>query len=314
MRRSVAITGATPAFLRWAIWHPCELRPLDPHRFADQTFRKLRGVRELSIAKVEDRCDDDFCFHPEAFEATAPEVDQVRGFQREEIAAVFGGEQPVFTSCRGCPANVLASRVDGVAAGCFGFMATTEFDLQRLMSGYEQGESATFDLVQCVQAAVEQIEIEPELSKWFGPGKIAWHRLWKQTILSRKQLAIVDQIFSAVIESPEIESNPGASLPNHVLDFSRAVSACLEHEMKLHVELVPAGFAGAETWKLNTACPDCKYEPEQVKKLQKCRGCGRIGGMAEGPKFRVLGLRPYSVLAGIVGPARVGEAMTQLRG
>ena len=111
MRRSVAITGATPAFVRWAIWHPCELRPLDPYRFADQTFRKLRGVRELSIAKVENRCDDDFCFHPEAFAETQPAVDQVRGFQREEIAAVFGGEEPVFTSCLGCPANAMGSQL-----------------------------------------------------------------------------------------------------------------------------------------------------------------------------------------------------------
>ena len=84
--------------------------------------------------------------------------------------------------------------------------------------------------------------------------------------------------------------------------------------MPLHVELVPSGFAGNETWKLNTSCPDCHWEPEQVKKLQKCRGCDRIGGMAAGPKFRVLGLRPYSVLAGIVGDKRVSEALTQLRG
>ena len=308
MKRSVAITGATPAFLRWAIWHPCELRPLDPYRFADQTSRKLRGVRELSIAKVENRCDDDFCFHPEAFEETAPAVDQVRGFQREEIAAVFGGEEPVFANCLGCPANVLESRVDGVAAGCFGFMATTEFDLQRLMSGYTQEVSAKFDLVRCVQAAAEQLKIESELSKRFGPGKIVWHRLWKQTILSRKQLAIVDQIFSALIESYV------DAMPDHVLDFARAVTACLENEMRLHVDLVPSGFADSETWKLNTACPDCKYEPGQVKKLQKCLGCGRIGGMAEGQKFRVLGLRPYSVLAGIVGTERVDAALTQLRG
>ena len=309
MKRSVAITGATPAFLRWAIWHPCELRPLDAYRFADQTFRKLRGIRELSVAKAENRCDDDFCFHPEAFAEPAPAVDQVRGFQREEIAAVFGGEDPVFASCVGCPANVLSSRLEGVAAGCFGFMATTDFDLQRLMSGYSQNTSEEFDLVRSVQMAAERIDIEPELSKWFGAGKIVWHRLWKQTILSRKQLAIVEQIFSTVVES-----NDEALMPSHVLDFARAVTACLKHEMRLHVELVPSGFAGDETWKLNTSCPDCKYEPVEVKKLQKCVGCGRIGGMAEGPKFRVLGLRPYSVLAGIVGPERVGEALTQLRG
>ena len=223
---------------------------------------------------------------------------------------MFGGEDRWCskTVCD-CPANVLASRVDGVAAGCFGFMATTEFDLQRLMSGYSQASMAAFDLVQRVEKAAEKRDIESELSRWFGAGKIVWHRLWKQAILSRKQLTIVDQIFSAVVESTVEES-----LPSHVLDFSRAVTACLEHEMRLHVELVPSGFANNEIWKLNTACPDCKFEPEQIKKLQKCLGCGRIGGMSEGQKFRVLGLRPYSVLAGIVGTNRVDEALTQLRG
>lgn len=307
MRRSVAITGATPPFVRWAIWHPCELRALDAYRFADQTFRKLRGVRELSIAKVEHRCDDDFCFHPEAFAETPPAVDQVRGFQREEIAAVFGGEDPVFDNCNGCPANALSSPTEGVAAGCFGFMATTDFDLQRLMSGYPQTDSTEFDLVQRIQVAAEQTEVEAELDKWFGPGKIVWHRLWKPKILSAKQLAVVDQIFDAVIETSE-------SLPSHILDFSQAVKACLEYKMPLHVELVPSGYADNETWKLATSCPDCHWEPEQVKKLQKCPGCARIGGMADGPKFRVLGLRPYSVLAGIVGDKRVSEALTQLRG
>ena len=309
MRRSVAIKGATPAFLRWAIWHPCELRSLDPYRFADQTFRKLRGMRELSIAKIENRCDDDFCFHPEAFAETAPVVDQVRGFQREEIAAVFGGEEPVFSSCLNCPANALGSQIDGVAAGCFGFMSTTEFDLQRVLSGYSQPQAVDFDLVQHVQTAAEQAGVDLELDKWFGPGKIVWHRLWKPKILSVKQLVVIEKIFTAVIES-----NDEAAVPNHVLDFSQAVTACLSHKMPLHVELVPSGFADNETWKLNTACPDCHWEPKQVKKLQKCHGCDRIGGMAGGQKFRVLGLRPYSLLAVSVGTQRVTEALAQLRG
>ena len=307
MKRSVAISGVTSPFLRWAIWHPCELRPLDPSRFTDQTFRKLRGVRELSIAKAESRCNDDFCFHPEALAENVPAADQVRGFQREEIAAVFGGEGPVFDCCGGCPANVLGSRIEGVVAGCFGFLSTTEFDLQRLMSGYPQELATDFDLVGRVQAAAEQTGVEPKLNEWFGPGKIVWHRLWKQKILSVKKLSVVNQIFTAVIESSD-------EVPGHVLDFSRAVAACVKHEMPLHVDLVPSGFADGETWKLNTSCPECQYEPEQVKKLQKCNGCGRIGGMDQGRKFRVLGLRPYSMLAGIFGAERVGQALTELRG
>ena len=48
MKRSVAIWGPTPAFIRWAIEHPCELRDIEVDNLADGTFRQLRALRELS--------------------------------------------------------------------------------------------------------------------------------------------------------------------------------------------------------------------------------------------------------------------------
>lgn len=298
MKRSVAIQGATPAFLRWAIWHPCELRPLEPGRFADQTFRALRGVRELSIAKVERRCTADYCFHPRSIGQGGTAAAEVLGFQRAEVSAAFGGEFRIESNCQNCPANALSDQISGVSAGCFGFLATTEFDLQKLLSGYAQDDLAKFDLVEAIQDAAFRLDLEADLKSVFGPGRVVWNRLWKNKILSAKGLSLVADLFDRVAE------DFAGELPRHVLVFRAAVKACLENDFPLHVELVPSGFSDGETWSLNASCPECGYEPAEIKKLQKCVGCGRIGGISAGPKFRVLGVRPYSHLAGIIGEER----------
>jgi hypothetical protein len=307
MKRSVAITGATPAFLRWAIWHPCDLRPLDAYRFPDQTFRTLRGVRELSIAKLEQRCSDEFCFHPSSIQDYGVEPTEIRGFQRNEIAAVFGGEPSIDECCGNCPANALARSLPNVAAGCFGFLSTTEFDLQRLLSGYAQQCDSQFDLVGRVQAAANQPGFEAEIAKQFGAGKVVWHRLWKSNILSVKKLTVVAKIFDRLVDDSDVE------LPKHVQVFYDAIRSCLDNGFPLHVELLPSGFSDGETWSLAASCPDCCYEPAEPKKLQKCLGCGRIGGISAGPKFRVLGTRPYSNLAGIIGEEKAKTEIEKLR-
>lgn len=298
MKRSVAIKGDTPAFLRWAIWHACDLRPLEPVRFADQTFRALRGVRELSVAKVERRCTKEYCFHPESIESSGAVGSGIRGFQRAEIAAAFGGEALIESSCQGCPANALSQQMPGVAAGCFGFLSTTEFDLQQLLSGYPQNTESEFELVGEIQSAAVRLDLEAELRSLFGQGGIVWHRLWKDKILAGRKLELIVRLFDSVIE----ESSD--AVPRHVLAFKAALQACVSNRFTLHTELVPSGFSDGETWSLKATCPDCGYEPAAIKKLQKCIGCGRIGGTSNGPKFRVLGIRPYSHLAGIIGEER----------
>ena len=89
MKRSVAIIGPTPAFVRWAIWHPCDLRPLEERRFIDQCFRTLRGIRAYSVAKAEGRIHDGFCLHPEITMAAVglnrTAVESPRGFSIDEV-------------------------------------------------------------------------------------------------------------------------------------------------------------------------------------------------------------------------------------
>jgi hypothetical protein len=309
MKRSVAIHGMTPAFLRWAIWHPCELRPLEPRRFADQTFRVLRGVRELSIAKAERRCTPKYCFHPSSIEnadSADSEDGVVLGFRRAEVAAAFGGEDRLESSCHGCAANALSEQIPGASAGCFGFLSTTEFDLQKLLSGYSQAALSKFDLVSAIQNAASNLNLETELESVLGSGRMVWNRLWKNKILTAKQLKLVAKLFDRVA------ADFTDVLPRHVQVFRAAVKACLANQYPLHVELVPSGFSDGQTWSLNASCPDCGFEPTKIKKLQKCIGCGRIGGTSEGPKFRVLGIRPYSHLAGIIGEKQARKEVSRL--
>lgn len=308
MKRSVAIKGATPAFVRWAIWHPCDLRPLEATRFPDQTFRMLRGVRELSIAKAEGRCTKEYCFHPASIGTVQAEDAVIRGFQRAEVSAAFGGESVIDSNCQDCPANALSEQIPGVSAGCFGFLSTNEFDLQKLLSGYPQAVHSGFKLIEEIQDAASSAGFEADLLSRFGQGRIVWHRLWRHKILSTSKLELLVRLFDRVAK------NFKGDLPRHVCVFQTALEACVANGFPLHVELVPAGFSDGETWSLNACCPECGYEPAEIKKLQKCVGCGRIGGICEGPKFRVLGIRPYSHLAGIIGAEPAKTELELLEG
>lgn len=313
MKRSVAITGNTPAFLRWAIWHPCDLRELDPYRFPDQTFRALRGVRELSVAKMERRCDDQFCFHPELIQIdTSVDAELVRGFSRQEITEAFGGESIVDKNCTACPANAGALSQPGLWAGCYGILPTHRFDFDRLLSGHPQTEptddEASFDLVKRLQQIAIANDLQAFVKENFGPGNIVWHQLWRNKILSVKKVAAAKLLFDQVRDSM-----PKNSMPISLVSFCNALAVCCENDFPLHTELVPAGFSDSQSWALNASCPVCSYEPAEIKKQQKCLGCGRVGGISAGPKFKVLGLRPYVHLSGIVGPDQTRQRAERLR-
>ena len=105
MKRSVAIFGPTPQFVRWAIAHPCPLRSLDLEKLPDTTFRQLRGIRELSNGVVENRIVESICLHPDS---TSADVESARGFPAEEILEAFGSHEQVQECCGDCPANAVS--------------------------------------------------------------------------------------------------------------------------------------------------------------------------------------------------------------
>jgi len=66
MKRTAAILGPTPPFLRWTIALPCPLRDLEAKTsLPDVTFRQLRSLRALSVGETQSRVKEGFCLHPD---------------------------------------------------------------------------------------------------------------------------------------------------------------------------------------------------------------------------------------------------------
>lgn len=343
MKRSVAVIGPTPSFLRWAIWHQCSIRPLYQDRFADRTFRHLRAVRELAVAQREGRCSKDVCVHPGANE-TDP-ANQL-GFTIAEVTEAFGGIETLEAECQACPANVVhfeppdssaqgadeSAEAKNLLAGCYGFLPTNSFSFDRLLSGHPQSPSFEFDLVSALDHIVVKNHLLIELQTAFGvelekrntsmPKACAndrpwvWYQLWKskrvgslnESKLEPPQLIVILRMFQLLIDQWDdvvTGDQAKASGPTHsILQFRNAIARCVETEMPLVAELIPSGHSDGYRWSLSPSCPECRFEPQGLSdpsEPTRCLCCGWFGPFPPGPKFKVLGLRPYVHLAGILG-------------
>ena len=186
MKRSVAILGPTPSFLRWAIGHPCPLREPVDQGLAASTFRQLRGVRELSLAQIEDRIVEGVGLHPDA-SPTAPE--QALGFSVAEIVAPFGGLDHVTHCCQGCPANAGSNIQPRLLAGCYGWLpADLETDFEEVVRGQSihRGRFANPDHDHRIVEMLEKVVLEcapgPDLAEHFLPTSPVWYGLWSRAI------------------------------------------------------------------------------------------------------------------------------------
>lgn len=333
MKRSVAIFGPTPGFVRWAIWHPCELRPLDQNRFADRTFRNLRSIREMAVAQAEGRCFEGFCVHPDAADVS---VEDVRGFSVEEVTDTFGGESTIQAACQACPANV---RQISSLVGCYGFLPTNQFSFDRLLSGYPQplvevngpnddGASDSdvgFDLVLSVQRSAEAAGLLPALRKQFllsnENAEPIWYSLWKnrragsihETMLDQDRLLLLEILFAKIVSQ---------SVPDSVVQFYHAIQRCLAGGLSIVAEYVPSGYSDGRTWRLASSCPDCHFDVGVGIKEESnedpcpacgCPACGSRSPMVQGPKFKVLGTRPYVHLVSIVGEDGTAKLAGRMR-
>ncbi|MEL7497716.1 MAG: hypothetical protein AAFN77_08910 [Planctomycetota bacterium] len=315
MKRSVAILGTTPAFVRWAIWHPCALRPLFKDRFIDQTFRTLRSLKELSVARADSRCHEGFCVHPQSSQQDA---ESLEGFSIEEVTATFGGLDHVQSACQPCDANISRQSQDALV-GCYGFLTTNGFSFDRLLSGYPQSEFSAFDLVAEVQRTAKETDLLDELRQAFDSladvqrDTLIWYQLWKpdrisptaEKMLNQNQLVVLEKLFHRLLQRLEERvGNEDNIAPEPWRTFATVLAHCVQKNLKLVAELVPSGHSDGTNWQLNRSCPECRCE-ETIDGLQAkhqtCRGCGRIGSWTNGAKFKVLGKRPYIRLSDVIG-------------
>lgn len=285
MKRTAAVLGPTPPFLRWAIEHDCALRDLDVDNLADQTFRQLRNVRELSNGYRENRVFEDICVHP----APISDPSLVRAFHADEVFDFFGDASSLSERCGNCHANCNAN-VKTDWAGCFGLLPV---DLN-----FTFGHTATAHVMPAddLIALVDEVMLEEN----------GFYHLWPQKWFEKETIIKLTSIFNAV----------ASERPQHkrLKQFADACQRSADHNMRLFVEYIPSGFSDGIHWKLKRACENCRFESQSPReKGTPCPVCKNRHPDDLGRKAKVLGLRPYLLLERVLGKEQTQEFVARYK-
>ncbi len=313
MKRSVAIHGSTPMFVRWAIQHPCPFRELFPQRLPETTFRQLRSIREISVANQDGRIRDGICFHPDAANVA---VEEALGFPVDEIVDLFGGEDLIARTCGDCPAHSDRLHNPLLWAGCYGSVPSDlRFDFESLIRGCQNSlicenqiddpeSHPPFDLVRLMDRCMEEGGLRQEYADHFPDFQPAWFGLWHGSPFSCEQLHFLEQLLTLVLAKLDPFQEPANhSIPipqtRDLVRLTHAVQASRQHQLALHVELVPQGYSDGIHWRLQPHCQNCKVT--WLEKTSRCPCCGPAGKVQNEIKQKVLGLRPYLHLSRVIG-------------
>lgn len=308
MKRSVAIFGPTPQFVRWALEYPCPLRELDVERLPDTTFRQLRGLREYSTGLLENRVFEGICIHPESL---PEDPGQARGFKADEVLEVHGDETFVANCCRTCPANAVKLSRPGIWAGCYGWLPSSSgFCVDSTLRQTSNLDSSSKNQTTCAPGRFDFVRLFDDAISELAPASwenlfVAttprWYGIWKNSTLNSAQLELLVEILESIV-SHCVDSSAERSEIADLIQFRDALIQSKNHRLKLHVELVPPGVSDGQTWTLAAHCPNCKHEMSQTGP-GLCSACGRAGNPHGHRKSKVLGLRPYINLADVLGDA-----------
>ncbi len=314
MKRSVAILGPTPPFVRWAILHECSLRQLESENLPDVTFRQLRGLRELSVGMLECRVWEGICIHPDATSA-APK--QALGFPINEVIDAYGDEQFVASCCTNCPANSVARDQPGIWAGCYGWLPTSadfSFEISSKHSRRTRSETSAAQrptkargesdqlLVDLLEDVVQQHALIAEMHALFPETSPRWYGIWQNQQLNSQQVEFLIRVFEALVAQVSSMTPGSFGFTFDLLRFLSALRCCREHSLELHVDLIPPGISDGTTWTQFAHCPTCKCALKYGEPAtQICPACGRKGNPHGERKGKVLGLRPYVNLCGVLG-------------
>ena len=285
MKRSVAIFGLTPPFVRWAIERDCALREPVTERMPDQVFRQLRGIRELARGYSQGRVVDGICLHPDCRQVS---WEQAHGFQVDEITFLFGGRDRIEATCSGCPANARSVRSESASvvwAGCFGWMThlfrdpDRAFRWDQLLERFDlRGGRGGGGKVSVPLAGLYQLW---QTERWEGERLLQLQAIW----------AAAQSLFTRSDEAREEWSH-----------FSDAIERSVQSALVLVTELVPAGHSDGRVWRLFPHCSRCRAMMSLEESC--CVVCGRDGRPHPEIRRKVLGLRPYGRLVDRIGPER----------
>jgi len=326
MKRACAIQGATPSFIRWAISYDCPLRELHPQRLPETTFRQLRSLREISVAKLANRVHQGFCWHPSASPASPQ---QALGFPVDEVVELVGGEPFVEQLCLPCPANAKSCSSDFTWAGCYGGLASDlSIDFAQLLRGEYQHRTLaptpdSVNLMMIVQDLIKRGKVSsfPHIAD-FDHDELNWYSLWLQSPVATPRLEWLVELFKFVLEfclTPRSDHQSSLNLPfvsrQDQPDLSQSanlmthdlsqmidgMTRAIKYQLPFHVELVPPGFSDGVHWTIEPHCGRCKRSWSDNGKM--CPLCQQQGCYQNEIKLKVLGIRPYLLVSHIVGEA-----------
>ncbi len=314
MKRSVAILGPTPAFIRWAIEHPCELRDIEVENLADGTFRQLRAVRELSVGIEQERVIDGFCLAADtakAARANTIAASEVLAFPVDEVVDLFGDAASISALCHRCPANGALPKtpISGDQthwAGCFGWLVTDlnySFDPAVEMDSIKHSS-----LIERVNQICKRTTLfRVTASSRNVPTKAQpFYTFWQSQWVDSDLLKLLAEVFGEAAGELDKHCELGR--------FAAACQRAVEHQLRLFVELVPRGVSDGVHWRRNAACSRCGYDVMPTEeRVHLCPGCGTDAPMGHFRKSRVLGRRPFLHLEKIISTAATEDLLTRYR-
>ena len=317
MKRSVAILGPTPAFIRWAIEHPCELRDIEVDNLADGTFRQLRALRELSGGIEQERVLDGFCLAADTARAAKSNTATARealAFPIDEVVDLFGDAESISNLCHQCPANCALPTTPIAGnqsrwAGCFGWLVT---DLNYSFDPAVEMESIEHP---CLIRRVNDICKQEKIAELFRSVTVArnaptkaqpFYTFWQSKWVDPDLLPLMASVFGEAARAVEYH--------RELTKFATACRRAIEHDLRLFVELVPRGESDGIHWRRNAACSRCGYDVIETQvRANPCPGCGTDAPVGHFRKSRVLGRRPFLHLEKIISTAATEDLLDRYR-
>lgn len=275
---------ATPEHVLWAIERGCPFRNTTKWTDPEQTARELRPLRAYSDALAEDRVFEGICIDQPASRPGAES--RVMGFPVSEITNMYGDEAFVRETCGGCPANSAKHSVSPLA-GCHGWFEVSDLKaaVNRIAGQLRHefaGEETAFPIARHVRQG--------------------FYGLWMRTSWHGRRLSSVVELFAAVIA----EAKPNDP---RFLEFVSALRRATEHELTMHVQLMPRGRVEGKYWYVAAHCPKCRAE--WTLQNDRCSACGSCGGSVPERKRHARRKRPFVPLDQVVGAENLDRFLTR---
>ena len=317
MKRSVAIFGPTPAFIRWSIEQPCELRDIEVDNLADGTFRQLRALRELSDGIEQNRVVDGFCLAADTAKAAmkgSAVASEALAFPVEEVVDLFGDAQSISNLCHRCPANCTPPAEPLMPmktrwAGCFGWLVTDlNFSFDPAIEIEPIEDPCLIKRINgiCQRGTIAELLHAFAIARNIPKSAKAFYTFWQSSWVDADLLPLMAKAFG--------EAADAVRAHRELTRFAAACERASENQLRLFVELVPRGESDGIHWRRNAACVRCGFDVMgNERRATRCPGCGTDAPVGHFRKSRVLGRRPYLHLEKIISADATRNVLDRFR-